>query len=183
MNPFPNHRDMLGHWLNEAGILGQGAEIGCAKGDFARMVLSQWKGSTYHMIDPWVKQPKDVYLENDEGRDYEAWYLDCSQLASEDERVKLIRNYSENAAKQFMDGQLDFAYIDGNHAYKNVMEDMDSWWTKVKVGGVLCGHDFINKTDEGWWCEVQSAVVRWCREHCVPFTVTPCSSFWIRKTR
>lgn len=183
MNAHPNHREALGYWLNEAGLLGEGAEIGVAKGDFARTVLSQWRGSTYYMIDPWVKQSKEVYPENTDGAPYDKWYEDCCQIAAEDSRAKMIRNYSVNAAHQFVDGQLCWVYVDGNHAYRNVMEDMDAWWPKVKMGGMMGGHDFLNKTDEGWFCEVEAAVIRWSREHNVPFTATPCTSWWIRKTR
>lgn len=182
MNQHPNHREAFGYWLNEAGLLGEGAEIGCAFGGFSRTVLSQWKGKTYYMIDPWIKQSSEVYREKTDGVDYDRWYEDCCGVAKDDPRAKLIRALSVDGAKQFDDGQLDFAYIDGNHSYRNAMEDMDAWWPKVKIGGMMAGHDFLNKTDEGWFCEVERAVIRWSSEHNAPFMFTGgCSSWWIRK--
>ena len=33
----------------------------------------------------------------------------------------LLRDVSENAAKQFADGSVDFVYIDGDHTYVKVL--------------------------------------------------------------
>jgi hypothetical protein len=40
--------------------------------------------------------------------------------------------------------QVDFVYIDGNHNYRAVTEDIRAWWPKIRPGGVLGGHDFYN---------------------------------------
>jgi hypothetical protein len=40
--------------------------------------------------------------------------------------------------------QVDFVYIDGNHSYRAVAEDIRAWWPKIRPGGVLGGHDFYN---------------------------------------
>jgi len=39
---------------------------------------------------------------------------------------------------------VDFVYIDGNHSYRAVAEDIRAWWPKIRPGGVLGGHDFYN---------------------------------------
>lgn len=178
-----NHREALGFWLNNLGLKGEFAEIGCAHGGFARTVLSQWKGKKYHMIDPWKTQDADVYRERQPSpEDYETQYQECAALAEEDKRVAVIREFSIPAAATFKKNQLDVAYIDGNHAYGQVMADMDAWWPKVKIGGIMGGHDFRTKTDEGWFCEVDSAVKRWAPEHNQIFYVCPCTSWFIHKT-
>jgi hypothetical protein len=40
--------------------------------------------------------------------------------------------------------EVDFVYIDGNHGYRAVSEDIRAWWPKIRPGGVLGGHDFYN---------------------------------------
>lgn len=55
------------------------------------------------------------------------------------------------------DGSLDFVYIDGNHSEEYVRQDIRLWWPKVKIGGMLAGHDILGcnpKADSG----IQSAV-------------------------
>jgi len=177
-----NRREALGFWLNEMGLTGEMAEIGCAFGGFARIVLPQWKGKVYHMIDPWIAQDAKVYKENQETpAKYDQWFLDCKQVAAEDSRVQIIRDYSVNASAKFKDGQLDHAYIDGNHSYVSVLADMDAWWPKIRLGGLMGGHDFYNATDGGHWCEVENAVRRWTEQHAKVFYICPCSSWFIVK--
>jgi hypothetical protein len=43
----------------------------------------------------------------------------------------------------FEDNSLDFVYIDANHTYEGVKEDIKYWYPKVKPGGLLLGHDYL----------------------------------------
>ena len=47
-----------------------------------------------------------------------------------------------DVVKQFKDGSLDFVYIDANHEFRSVIDDISEWGKKVKVGGIVSGHDF-----------------------------------------
>ena len=40
-----------------------------------------------------------------------------------------------------IENELDFVYIDASHSYESVKEDMENYWTKVRKGGLLAGHD------------------------------------------
>lgn len=46
---------------------------------------------------------------------------------------------------EFADNSLDFVYIDANHTYESVKEDITNWKKKVKKGGFIGGHDFSYK--------------------------------------
>ena len=48
---------------------------------------------------------------------------------------------SAEAVNRFQDESCDFIYIDGNHEYSIVEEDIRIWYPKVKIGGYLCGDD------------------------------------------
>lgn len=37
---------------------------------------------------------------------------------------------------------LDFIYIDGDHSYEAVIQDIELYYPKVKSGGIIGGHDF-----------------------------------------
>ena len=175
------HRDTLGDWLNEHGLTGAFAEIGCAFGGFARTVLAKWKGERYYMVDPFIQQSSEVYREKTEGINYEQYFRDCSLLAEQDTRVKIIRALSIEGAKIIPDNSLDGAFIDGNHAGAAVLEDMDAWFPKVRPGGLFCGHDYGNDTNWPNFCEVKRAVDRWASEHNLVFTISRDSSWWIIK--
>lgn len=60
---------------------------------------------------------------------------------------------SEVALEIFKDNTLDFAYIDADHSYDAVKRDILGWWSKLKRGGILCGHDC-----EGYYSQYPEAI-------------------------
>lgn len=49
--------------------------------------------------------------------------------------------YSDVASKLFADGTLDIVFLDADHRYSGIKNDIDNWLPKLKEGGILCGHD------------------------------------------
>lgn len=49
-----------------------------------------------------------------------------------------------DAVRWFDDNTLDFVFIDANHDYKHFAEDLREWHKKVKPGGIVSGHDWVN---------------------------------------
>lgn len=177
-----NHRHELGAWLNQNNLLGQGVEVGCMSGDHARVILESWKGAHLTMVDPWATQPSGEYREiTNTSTNFVEAFSHCLTLAdSHPGRVTLMRALSVDAAPEFADRSLDFVYIDGNHRYEAVLEDLAAWARKVKKGGLLGGHDFLNDTSTpGWDCEVKRAVSEWCADEGKIPHLTSCSSWWI----
>mmetsp|Transcript_22491 Transcript_22491/g.57990 ORF Transcript_22491/g.57990 Transcript_22491/m.57990 type:complete len:112 (-) Transcript_22491:197-532(-) len=48
------------------------------------------------------------------------------------------------AVHQFDDGFFDFIYVDATHSYMDSKADVESWWPKLRVGGVMAGDDYFN---------------------------------------
>ena len=55
----------------------------------------------------------------------------------------ILRKTSMQALNDIDDNSLDFVYIDGNHDFLNVTQDIHYWLKKVKPGGILAGHDYV----------------------------------------
>jgi hypothetical protein len=51
------------------------------------------------------------------------------------------------------DDGYDFIYLDGNHEYHVVKEEIPKYWPKVKSGGVLAGHDYCNYGEPSLTCK------------------------------
>ena len=153
------HRDELGAFLNEAGLLGSGVEVGSQAGTFAAAVLAQWQGRCLTLIDPWEAQPRSVFadLTNHPGA-IAADRAAAERLAAADPRVRLLRGYSPAAADHFPDHSLDFAYIDANHSYPAAAADLRAWYPKVRPGGLFAGHDYIDGVVGGCLFGVKTAV-------------------------
>jgi hypothetical protein len=73
-------------------------------------------------------------------------YQNMLNMANRDKRIKVIKNFSLEACKQFSDEYFDFIYIDADHTEAAVYADLNAWWKKVRPGGILAGHDYCPMT-------------------------------------
>ena len=62
--------------------------------------------------------------------------------------LKVLRMYSHEAAATFPDGFFDYVYIDADHTYEGVQQDIAAWAPKVRSGGLLAGHDYTEYTSK-----------------------------------
>jgi len=53
-----------------------------------------------------------------------------------------MKTDSLNASQKFSDNYFAFVYIDGNHDYDFVLQDLKLWFPKVKNKGLLFGDDY-----------------------------------------
>lgn len=53
-----------------------------------------------------------------------------------------IRKDSVEGLADFECNYFDFIYIDANHSYDFVLEDLCNWMSRLKEGGILSGHDY-----------------------------------------
>lgn len=60
--------------------------------------------------------------------------------------IEDIHEKSDLGAAKFLDGTLDFVYIDADHSYNNTKNDILAWLPKVKKGGILAGHDYYQES-------------------------------------
>ena len=65
---------------------------------------------------------------------------------------------SQEAAPLFRAGQLDFVYIDAQHHYEAARDDIETWYPKVRKGGILAGHDYLEGEREAGYFGVKRAV-------------------------
>ena len=72
--------------------------------------------------------------------------------------VTVIKGFSMDIVKQFSDESLDFVYIDGNHEFKQTVDDITEWAKKVRSGGIIAGHDFIRRKNPEYLMHVIEAV-------------------------
>jgi len=131
-------RDDLPEFFKELGFK-SGAEIGVNRGEYTEVLAKS--GLQIFAIDPWK-----TYSDYGNSRGQEklsAQYEHAQKILAPYSNVKIIRKTSMEALKDFPDESLDFAYIDGNHWFKYVAEDICEWAKKVRKGGIISGHDYI----------------------------------------
>lgn len=120
-----------------------GVEIGVFKGEFSKSILENWKGTLY-LIDPWRELSDEVYLDSSNHKNHQTAFSDTmNSIKGFESRAFMLRGLGEELVDLFEDNSLDYVYIDGNHDYDHVKQDLDLWWPKLKSGGLLSGHDYL----------------------------------------
>jgi len=139
---IPNcSRDDLPQFFLDMGFK-KGVEIGTYKGKFTKKFAE--KGLEIYGIDPYKPYSDfDIVVDNRTERQNELFNM-ATEILKPYENAKIIRKMSMEALEDFEDESLDFVYIDGNHRFKWVAEDIYEWSKKVKKGGVVSGHDYIH---------------------------------------
>jgi hypothetical protein len=100
-----------------------------------------------YLVDMWT----DIKISG-EGFDYlhdtqEMWdnrYLGVQERYAPYDNVSVHRMSTDQAAQELPD-DLDLVYIDANHDYSGVLNDMEKWFPKVRQGGILSGDDYCRE--------------------------------------
>jgi len=127
-----------------------GAEIGVYKGNLSRMLLEAMPKLTLYMIDRWQAYSKDEMIANENSsmslRDQKTFDMayEKAKLIRDKyyERVFIFYGCSLNASFFCKDNKLDFVFIDADHSYDAIINDIQVWLPKIKKGGYICGHDY-----------------------------------------
>lgn len=56
--------------------------------------------------------------------------------------IRFILFRSDIAKGKIRNNSIDLLFIDGAHHYHQVKRDITNYWPKIKIGGVLLGHDY-----------------------------------------
>ncbi len=154
---IPNtNRDDLASLFAELGFT-KGAEIGVERGLYSQVLLASNPSLFLYSVDAWTAYHgyRDHVTQSTMNRLYEDA---VENLAKYKDRNVLIKAFSVDAAKDIPDESLDFVYIDGNHEYVQTVNDIAAWERKVRMGGIVAGHDYIRRKTNGYLMHVIPAV-------------------------
>ena len=147
----------LAHLANSLNLTGMAAELGVWRGEFAEKNLHAWTGRLYVLVDLW--SPSDcvggnrshcVYGGNmsDGGaaeRNFDKHVTGLRMKrggAKLKGRYRLVQKSTAAAAQLFDDESFDWIYLDATHTYTEARRDLEVWYPKVRLGGLISGHDY-----------------------------------------
>ena len=164
--------------LASARFLGEGIELGVAKGAFSEIILRNRRVTRLWGVDRWSDHHDTTE------------YFEASQRLAAVGRGRsvLLRMTFEEALAHFAPESLDFIYVDGYaHTGQEEGRTMEQWWPKLKPGGILAGHDYHPR-----WLPTMNAVDRFVERHGLSLQLTlpadepgadPNPSWWVRKSK
>lgn len=117
-----------------------GVEVGTDHGQYAQQLLEGIPDLNLTCVDPYVAytEGNDVKTQEDVNKIYE----EAKSRIYKYPNSIIFRDTSMNVVKDFKDNTFDFVFVDGNHSYSYVLEDITEWYKKVKPGGIIAGHDY-----------------------------------------
>jgi hypothetical protein len=125
-------------------VLGEtidGAEIGVADGRFSRVLCDSIPNLRLLCVDPYLRYEGNTRGGQQEQHDGN-WDKAHDRLHGFN--VLFMRQKSIDAAASVPAGALDFVYIDGNHDFDFVIQDLIHWSARVRSGGIVAGHGFYH---------------------------------------
>jgi hypothetical protein len=129
----------LCRWANLNNSKGIAIEIGAYSGEGTSILSNYFERVV--AIDPW----ENGYDKNDlasEQLSMDLIFKSFLERTNKIKNIKYIPTTSAKAIKHFSDNTIDFLYIDGDHQYEFVKNDLILWKNKVKKNGIIAGHDF-----------------------------------------
>ena len=151
-----------------------GAEIGVNKGRFSKRIMYKMRKNN----------PKLFLVDNYPVYEDFGYYADPvrQQSCFEEAKIRLknfncewVNKSSMEASKDFLDESLDFVFIDANHHYEYVVEDIAQWSKKIRKGGIVSGHDYSPHM-----FEVKAAVDGWVKSRKInPWFLTEKHNCWL----
>ncbi len=113
-----------------------GVEIGISTGVNALTMLKMFSLSRLFLVDPYQ------FYKGIDKRGAWKHARQCAAKSLEPYNVTFIFKQASEAVDE-IPNNLDFVYIDGNHNYEFVKQDIANYYPKVREGGLLGGHDYI----------------------------------------
>jgi len=127
----------------------KGIEIGVQTGVNAKWMLENLDIEKLYLIDPYTEYRCNNKKAPEDGGTHPATpelKESCKALLKPwENKIEYIYKYSWGAISMFDPRSLDFVYVDGDHREDVILEDLE-YIDKIKLGGMLCGHDWRFKS-------------------------------------
>lgn len=136
-----NYRRELVDLMKHFGLPLIAVEAGVAEGNFSVDLLESGLERLYS-IDAWkTLDQKGDGAQNQWWHD-KNYHSASSRLMRFKEKSVIIKGITSEVADQIPDNTLGLVYLDGDHSYEGVKKDVQAYWIKLVVGGILATHDW-----------------------------------------
>lgn len=127
-------------------------EIGARYGESSKTIIQNLVINEYIIIDPYTtyEEYNNDGFNNIISRDKEdeIYHNTKNGLRKIHSNIRFYRTFSndQNTINSIENNSIDLVFIDGNHSYKYVLEDLENYYPKLKENGIICGDDFFMRS-------------------------------------
>jgi hypothetical protein len=130
-----------------------GVEVGVWQGENAAKLFEMNENLVLILVDQWANDNQYMLSGDGKSKLTELDFLRAMQIT-----IKTVQKYGMHAliicesslnAASILTQQLklpvnilDFVFIDANHSYESVKNDIEIWYPLIKPGGFISGHDY-----------------------------------------
>jgi SAM-dependent methyltransferase len=137
--------DLVDRISEGSNIVEVGAWLGKSTNYLATKIKESKKKLNFTTVDTWKGTDDEKIhqsIVSSFGGDIFYEFIDNTIHSNNFNNFNIIKDTSENAASQFENSSLDFVLLDAGHSYSDLMNDLNSWYKRVKPGGYIVGDDF-----------------------------------------
>lgn len=168
-NNFDNRNTMIKHYsdiISNPKIL----EIGVFMGEFFDFIVNNCNPTFIDGVDLFNGEMLSANVDGNNMVKYDIGksYLELIEKYKNTTSVKFYKSESSEYLKSKDDNYYDIIYIDGDHSYNGVKNDLMNAFNKIKNGGYIMGHDYemnMTKAKNIYNFGVKQAVDEFCNTY------------------
>jgi len=148
-------KDKRAYILNQIKTNSVIAEIGVWQGEFSNEILKKALPKKLVLVDSWYynKNIRGCAPQVQGKEPLSQKFFDEAKKSTYNkfkglDHVLIFDINSKNASKKFNDNYFDYIYIDGEHSFSAVYDDLTYWFPKLKKNGIIFGDDFYWREED-----------------------------------
>lgn len=144
------YSEMVNHFTDNSHFVEIGSWKGRSASYMAVEIFNSRKNIKFDCVDTWCGSvehldPNSFYFHQELITDKDWLYYQFLQNTRPVcDIITPIRMTSLDAVSLYENRSLDFIFIDASHEYEDVKKDIIGWYPKLKLGGIIAGHDYTS---------------------------------------
>ena len=144
------YSEMVNHFTDNSHFVEIGSWKGRSASYMAVEIFNSRKNIKFDCVDTWCGSvehldPNTFYFHQELITDKDWLYYQFLQNTRPVcDIITPIRMTSLDAVSLYENRSLDFIFIDASHEYEDVKKDIIGWYPKLKLGGIIAGHDYTS---------------------------------------
>ena len=144
------YSEMVNHFTDDSHFVEIGSWKGRSSSYMAVEIYNSRKKIKFDCIDTWLGSvehldPNSIFFHKELSSDNDwLYYQFLNNIRPVCDIITPIRMTSLDAVNLYDIRSLDFIFIDASHEYEDVKKDIISWYPKLKLGGIIAGHDYTS---------------------------------------